>query len=42
MKLLKSIAKRAKKLNNSFGNQNGITWVEYKRQWFEKNGNLYY
>lgn len=37
MRLLKIIICRLKKFNQELNNHDGVTWLEYRRQWLEEN-----
>jgi len=37
MKLLKNIASLVKKLNDTFGIQTNVTWLEFRKKWIEEN-----
>lgn len=37
MKLLKCIINQVRKFNQELDNKNGMTWLEYRRQWLLEN-----
>lgn len=37
MEFLKCIIKKIKNFNKELGNNGGVTWMEYRRQWLKEN-----